>query len=246
MSTALVEVGSAEVAGVQSLVQLAVEKGVAVDVLERLVSLQERVTEQAAQSALFEAISAFQDACPRINKARTAKVATKGGSNYSYTYASLDDIEKVIRPVLRRHKLSYTWDSTTDNANLTVTCTLRHVLGSSVSASFTCPTTSLSAMSDQQKVGAALTYGRRQSLVSVAGLTQTDDDTDAADPVADLTPISDEQLANLQLVWDEVKNNVGPKVLNQAAFFRFYGCATLLDLPAARYTEALAALASKR
>ena len=221
------------------LVRLAIEKGdVGVDVIERLVALQERVSDRAAAAALFEAMSDFQDECPRIAKSRNARIATKKGAKYNYTYASLDDIEKVIRPVLRKYRLSYTWDSVSGENSIKVTCTVRHVEGASVEGSFTCPTESPMKSSEAQKHGAALTYGRRQSLVSVLGLTTTDDDTDAAEPRS-MEPITDEQLADLEALVAEVKPDA-------EKFLAYLGIDSLATLPAVDYAAAVTALEEKR
>ncbi len=162
---------------VPSLVRLAIDKGVDVEVLERLVALQERVTDRNARIEFFGALKAFQDNCPELHKSKTAQIATRSGSNYSYTYAPLDVIAKTVRPHLHTEGLSYSWTTEPgDNVNvLNVVCVLRHVDGHEERATFPVPTDTSAAMSAAQKSGAALTYGQRMSLVSVLGLTATDD-----------------------------------------------------------------------
>ena len=60
-------------------------------------------------------------------------------------------------------------------------------------------------MSGAQKHGAALTYGKRQSLTSVLGLTTTDDDTDAAmAEVGGSDTITEAQAADLGALIEEV------------------------------------------
>ena len=73
---------------------------------------------------------------------------------------------------------------------LHVVCILRHVEGHEERATFPVPTDTSAAMSAAQKTGAALTYGQRQSLVSVLGITATDD----VDGVGDDDTVSSEQI----------------------------------------------------
>jgi hypothetical protein len=233
--TAPAQVQEAEMSG---LVRLAIEQKVSVDVLERLVALQERVSDRNARQAMSEAVAGFQAECPSIKKGRTARIATKAGGSYSYTFASLDEIARAIRPLLHRHGLSYTWDSTTDGKSLACTCILRHVEGAEDRATFACPTDTRAEMSGAQATAAALTYASRQSLVQVLGLTVTDDDVDGADPKS-AEKITEGQIADLYALADEVKADL-PK------FLKYMGVGALSDIPASDYSRAVTALERKR
>ena len=90
---------------VSGLVALAIREKVPVEVLERLVALQERVTARDARAAFFAAVAAFQEECPEIEKSKTAQIKTRTGSNYSYTFAPLEGITRVIRPILDENAL---------------------------------------------------------------------------------------------------------------------------------------------
>jgi len=226
---------SSEMSG---LVQLAIEKGVAVEVLERLVALQERVSASNAQQAMTEAMARFQAECPPVKKGRTASIATKSGAKYSYTYASLDQIAQAIRDPLSRNGLSYTWDSSVAERVLTCTCILRHVEGGENRATFSCPTDTKADMSGAQANAAALTFACRQSLVQVLGLTTTNDDVDAANPVSAET-ITDAQAADLKALADEVGADV-PK------FLAWLKVEAMADIPASEYKRAVRALEKKR
>ena len=178
---------------VAKMLNAAVEKGTGPEALEKLVDLAERVANREAAHEFADAMAAFQAECPSIKKTEVARVTSKSGGAYSYQYAPLDEIARTVRPILHRLGLSYSWDSslTHEGAGIRVVCTLQHVNGHKMAASFEAPTESLShAMSPQQKVTAALTYARRQSLIQVLGLTTTDKDDDAAaeEPGPTITP----------------------------------------------------------
>lgn len=183
---------------VPSLIRLAIQEDLDVEKLERLISLQERVTDRQARTEFFAALRAFQDDCPVLHKSKTAKIATSGGGSYSYSYATLDSIARTVRPILAKHGLSYSWttDPSSDAKVLNVVCILRHVEGHEDRSMFPVPSDTSAKMSAAQKNGAALTYGQRQSLVSVLGVTASDD-VDGAEGVEPLTPDQIEELNDL-------------------------------------------------
>lgn len=220
------------------LVRLAIEQKVSVDVLERLVALQERVSDRNARQAMSEAVAAFQAKCPSVKKGRTARITTKAGGSYSYTFASLDEIARAIRPLLHEHGLSYTWDSTTDGKTLSCTCILRHVEGGEDRATFACPTDTKAEMSGAQAAAAALTYARRQSLVQVLGLTVTDDDIDGADPKG-AEKITDSLVADLTALAEEVGADL-PR------FLKYMGVSSMCDITTDEYPRAKKALEDRR
>ena len=79
-----------------------------------------------------EALAALQADLPKIGKTERAKVATKDGGNYSYTYAGLATITHTIMPLLAKHGLSFVAFPTVNAAGAFVLrYTLRHVSGGS-------------------------------------------------------------------------------------------------------------------
>jgi len=230
-----VELAALTPAGMPRLFELAVQKG-GVEALERLMALQERMLDRQASHDFAAALAAFQSACPPIKKTSTAKVITKGGSNYTYTYAELDEIARTVRPFLHQHGLSYTWDSelSQDAGMLTVTCTLEHAHGHKKTATFKAPTEAVSqAMSPQQRHASALTYGRRQTLIAVLGLTTCDPDTDAAPSMESTAPVTPAQVAILEALID--KRPDGSRALLLDYLGEKFGAKTLEELPAIHF-----------
>ena len=130
------------------LVRLAIEEKVSVDVLERIVALQERVTDRNARSEFFEALAGFQEEMPEISKTETAQVATKSGGTYSYTYAPLEAVTRAIRIALKEHGLSYSWTTEgMEGEYVNVVCVLRHIGGHEERSVFPVSTQTTAAMS---------------------------------------------------------------------------------------------------
>lgn len=220
---------------VTALIHMAVEKDLPVETLERLVALHERVTDRQAASEFAGALAQFQAECPPITKTSVAHVATQSGAKYSYNYAELPHIASTVGPLLHSRGFSYSWDSEIKEKMMSVTCTLRHVNGHKVTASFACPTEARAGMSEQQKFAAALSYAKRMSLIQVLGITTADPDTDGASHEL----LSKEQVAELRYLADEVGADI-PK------FLKFMQYDTFEEIPKSEFNRARVALNSKR
>ena len=171
-----------EPVAVSGLVALAIEKGVDVEVLERLVALQERVTERNARAAFFEALAKFREACPPIRRTRENSQfkVTRDGVQRASRYAPLDEIDRIARPVASSCGLTWTWDTRVEGDLLHVTCRVMHVMGHSETTVVSMPVESKAGSSAQQKYGSAQTYGMRYSLIAALGITTADEDMDGA------------------------------------------------------------------
>lgn len=167
--------------GIVGLLERALDKGHPVEVLSQLMDLQERIETRNARTAFFDAVAAFQDECPEIRKTKKATITPNNGrSGFQYGYAPLEQITRTIRPILKKHGLAYSWTVEQSNEKtMHVVCVLRHIDGHEERASFPVPIDGGGRMSGAQSHGAALTYGRRQSLIAVLGLTTADEDNDA-------------------------------------------------------------------
>jgi len=228
-----------EGAEVSSLVALAIRERVPVEVLERLVALQERVTARNAETAMAEALAAFQATCPPIPKTITAEVRKNGVKAYEYQFAPLDEVVRVIRPHLTRTGLSFVHDSTVDQKSITVTCTLQHVEGAKRTATFHGPFDESGGKNAIQQVASARSYGRRYTLMDVLGLTTAGEDDDGQGGKEDVPLITQEQGDELLALASEVKADV-------RRFVEFLGVEDIRHIPAARFVEAKGALEQKR
>lgn len=186
-----------------ALIAQAIEKGLGVEQLEKLMALHERMEDRQAARDFADAMARFQLECPPIHRNKTADIASNSGAKFAYKYAELDEIARTVNPILTKHGLSYTWNMVADATMLTATCILRHANGHSVESIFTLPHATSAGMSPQQKYAAAYTFAQRKSLSAVLGLTTTDDDPDAAQ--ADPTTVTEDQALYLADLCAEVK-----------------------------------------
>ena len=125
---------------------------------------------------LYKAIVAFQSEVPTIKK---------NASGYNYKFADLDEITKVIKPLLTKHGLGYT--QPLDGTNIK-TIIFHAESGESLESVVHIPQdVELKGQNQFQVMGSAITYLRRYALSSALGLV-TDEDADGAGEQVKNTP----------------------------------------------------------
>ncbi len=223
---------------VRELYKYAIDKGTAgVEALDKLMELHERIEKRNAAKEFNDAMARFQEACPELPKSSKATIAPRGGIKFSYNFADLDSIARIIRKPLYENGLSYSWDEETVSGNLTSTCIVHHINGHERRSSFTCPSEwSSGSMSAQQKVAATNSFARRQSLIQVLGLTTTELDNDGG-PIGEM--ITDKQAADLEAIISEVG-------ADRDRFLKYLEVDDLGALPVTQFSAAVAALERKR
>lgn len=129
-----------------------------------------------ARAAWAAAFVAAQQKLPEVAKTKTAKIPTKSGSDYSYTYADLSDVLSMCRPVLNDFGLSVTQSVGGTADAVAVSTRIYHESGHVEEFG---PTT-LPAGHDARGTGSAVTYARRYGLCAALGIMPDDDDDGAA------------------------------------------------------------------
>lgn len=240
MSNELVklEAPANELARLGELMTAAISNNVSAETIERLTAVYERMADRKAAQEFHEALDKFQSECPQIPRGSKAEVVTRSGAKYGYTYASLEEVDAVVRPIAHRHGLSYTWDQEVHGEIMSVTCRLSHVGGHGTTAKATGPVDSSAGMSAMQKFTAAGTTLKRLSLISVLGLTTTDKDTDGAVPGGD-KPISPDAASVVNQLLAESGADV-------ARFCKHFRIASVAELRVADYETAVRTLKEKR
>lgn len=182
--------GSLKRLDVQELLSQAVTQGAGVEVLERLFTLAKEVRAEQAKEAWNRAMVEFQKRCPVISKNGKAKIRA-GAGEFSYTYATLDSVMGSIVPLMTDLDLSVSWRHRVEANKVTANCRISHGLGHfEESGEVAMPIgEDRSGANAAQKVGIALTYAKRYSLLSIVGIAPEDDPdaqgTDRAPEVQD-------------------------------------------------------------
>lgn len=163
----------------QSLIKTALEKDAGIDILERLFALAKDVREQQAREAWYSAMAKFQKECKPITKTGEARILSKTGPGYRYTYAPLGEIMSTILPVMGPLGLSVSYRTKDEPDRIRASCIVSHEFGHSESSGEVSipiekanPEKGANAM---QRVGIAKSYAKRYALLDIIGLAPEDD-----------------------------------------------------------------------
>jgi hypothetical protein len=162
----------------QALLKSAVEHGAGIETLERLVALAAEVRAQAAKDAWLDAMAKFQRDCPAIRKTKNAKIQTRGGGWYSYAYAPLDEVMRVILPILGPLGLSVSYRVRHEPDRVMASCRISHDMGhAEESGEVAMPIVQGdgTGATPAQRVGIATSYAKRYALLAIIGLAPEDD-----------------------------------------------------------------------
>lgn len=111
-----------------------------------------------------------------VEKGNTAKIPTKDGGSYSYTYADIADVVKLSRPILKEHGVVALTPIHAHGNELACTVTFLHSSGDRLDfGPFPFP-----HGNNAQATGSMVTYHRRYALVAALGIAAGDDDDGAA------------------------------------------------------------------
>jgi hypothetical protein len=168
--------------------------------------------------------------------------ATKDSRNphFKSGYASLASVIDTTKPVLSKYGLAVVQMPGFADGLATLDCRLVHESGEWIEGTAGAPL----QKNDPQGVGSALTYLRRYSLAALTGITQEDDDGNAASSNGNggyvkLEFITDGQIADLRALMEEVG-------ADEKKFLQFLHVPTLDRLQKIEYPKAVQALERKR
>lgn len=173
--------------GIENLIARAIDKGVTVDTIERLLVMRRELKAEYAKEKYDRAMAAFQAACPIIKKDK-AGGRTQAGQ-VAYYYAPLESIVGQTKELIEKHGFSYAVETYTETDKVKVVCVATHVDGHSNPSSVELPLgTKTNVMSATQQVAAAITFAKRYAFCNAFGILTGDEDTDSVYAIAPTRP----------------------------------------------------------
>lgn len=159
------------------LISQAIEKGLDVEALGKLMDLQERWQASQARKLFFEAFTNFQAQCPDIRKTKEVKFK-ESDIKPQYHYAPLANITRQIGKILKTNDLSYRWEITDNNDELKVTCLVSHIEGHTERTTMSSKADTSGSKNAIQARGSAIEYLKRYTLIGALGISTADSDID--------------------------------------------------------------------
>jgi hypothetical protein len=214
----------------------AVSSGADLDMIEKLMNLQERWEAGNARKAFEQALASAKGEIPIVIRNATGHNEKK--------YADFAAIAKAIDPILGRHGLSYRFKTLQTEKTITVTCVLFGHGHSEETALTACADTS-GNKNAIQAIGSTLTYLQRYSLVQMLGLAAAKDDDGNASSEQPYTPpegsITQRQVDNLIEALED--KGASRKAFIQWAKSKSIAKERIEDIPAEHYDACVAAIA---
>ncbi len=161
----------------EALIMTAIEKGLPVETMERLLAMRDKLVAEQARNAFFADLAEFQRRCPVIVKDKD--VLNKDGRSIRYRYAPLDSIIRQVGDLLAEYGFAYQFTTEADKDAVRVTCHARHRTGHTETTTFVSKIDPASYMNLAQKFGSALTFGKRYAFLAAFGIMTGDDDDDS-------------------------------------------------------------------
>lgn len=157
------------------LVMLAVERGLSLEYLERLIGLQERMEARNAEKLFNEAVAALRGEVIRIDRNQTIKDGPMKGKSF----ADLQSWVHGVSEALSKHGLSVRWNVLQDDRDwIRIECILRHRGGHREAAAFGGPPDTSGAKNPIQSRASTVSYLERYTLKMVLGLAEGGEDDD--------------------------------------------------------------------
>ena len=159
------------------LIAQAIDKGVSVETMERLLAMRRELKAEWAKEQFDAAMAKFQGECPVIKKKKEGG-KTKAGT-VAYKYAPLDDIVQQTKGLIEKNGFSYLIKTDVKEGKVKITCIVKHGAGHSEDTSVEMPlTTKTDIMSAPQQVAATITFAKRYAFCNAFGILTGDEDNE--------------------------------------------------------------------
>ncbi|MND48397.1 ERF superfamily protein [compost metagenome] len=148
-----------------------------IEKMERLLAMHERMQAKTAEAAFNTGMAQMQCEIPTVFE---AAVNLHTGN----AYATLDDITRIIKPIMQRHGFAITFKVENHEKSISVTGILMHREGHREQTTMTLPADIGKGRNEVQAVGSSTTYGKRYVMCALLNITTSearDDDAQSAD-----------------------------------------------------------------
>lgn len=224
---------------VLSLLERAIDKGIDVDSLEKLVALHERLQDREAAKAFVVALAEFQNECPPIPREKPVEFVSDRGGKVRYNYATFEVVAETVRPLLYKHGLAMSFPREVVDGVEYVVFLLQHRDGHSTRTLYPAPPGGTGLMSPAQKTAGGNTTAKRHAMINGLALATCDpDDDDIASP-EDLELINEEAVRDLNDLIIETD-------ADRKKFLAFMGVTKLSEIQGGQFARGFDSLMRKK
>lgn len=194
--------------------------------LEKMIELQERILDRNAKGAFASAMAAMQAEMPEV---------AERGKAHNTKYATFEDINAAVRPVLEKHGFAVTFRIKQTDTAIKVTAVLSHREGHSEETEIILPADNSGSKNSVQAVGSTVSYGKRYTMSALLNIATRGEDDDASGAVA-VKKVSPFQAKTISGLYAKADSDTQEWLINE------YEKAS--NVPAAKYNEIVERLRS--
>jgi hypothetical protein len=220
-----------------ALIQMAMDKDMDADKLEKLMQLHERAQDREAEREFAEAMNLCQSELPRIVRDAT-------NSQTSSKYARLESLDNQIKPVYIKHGFTLTFGTDTSPiaGHIRITCICQHVGGHKRHYQGDFPLDDVGIKGNANKTamhatGSTMSYGRRYLTLMIFNLVMGGEDNDG-NRARPSKPVSDADAIQLREL-------IEAKSVDMKRFLDWAGVESVELLPQSKHSQAIAFLNRK-
>lgn len=164
-----------------SMIDRAIAGGASIEVIEKLMALQERWDANQSRKLFDEALANAQGEMPALTKNRLVNYASQKSPTgfVTYRHEDLAEVIETVKPVLKKFGLAHRFRTSQEGEKITVTCIITghgHREENSLSAG----RDTSGGKNNHQEIASAVTYLERYTLKAALGLAAAHDDDAAA------------------------------------------------------------------
>lgn len=158
-----------------SLIEQIVQRpDIDIDKVEKLVEMQFKAEQRAAERAFYYAMSDMQKELPVIEHTKQIGYEDKNTKEFvsKGTYTPWEDIDEQVRPIYTRFGFSLSFEvNQSPNGPIVVIANVMHKDGHMRSTKIELPSDPSGKKNNVQAVGSAITYGKRYAACSAMNIT---------------------------------------------------------------------------
>lgn len=162
--------------------EMALNKDVDADKMDKMLSMHLRVMDKQAEIDFTQALTRMKPKLPKIEKNGMIVFTDKNGLERRTPHAKYEDIQAAIDPFLAEEGFSLSFDTEFQATHPTIIkCTLSHRGGHSKTISMPLPLDSSGSKNNLQAMGSTVRYGKRYLVDMMFDLIILGKDNDGAD-----------------------------------------------------------------
>lgn len=164
--------------------------------MKELMAMRREIVDEQRRVAFDAAFSQMQEELPEIQERGDISGESKRtGSKISQRYATFEDINKAVKPIMAKHGFGVRFSISDEQAYIRVTCILSHREGHREETSKLLPKDNTGSKNAVQAEGSSVSYGKRYTMCAILNIATRgqDDDGNAAVPPAEKPRITESQ-----------------------------------------------------